>query len=333
MKILLTKSYMVLLVCCAMYNCSNDHKPNFKDQNTPSLMVKDFSITINEHPLENELLGTIETNIDATFTVISENPEDAIHVDAATGDIYIADTSIFDYEINNEILATVQANTSGEYTESTISIKLNNIDDIAFYLTDSKDNYVNAEAGQWIEITEEEYNFLATKLHLVTKSGLDDFQFDIFAFGSGGITPSYLGITVANDNGHTLPHGSYCFAFKYIPVDTAFETHSETRVKLSTNSVNSTYNNLGSVLPSHGGGEDFFFDNPYTFVLKGNTIPINNTGYLAMYAKTFIGYKTVEGTTNYYTNFGDVSDLSTHGTIASRVFMYQGLSTTQKQWD
>ena len=196
-------------------------------------------------------------------------------------------------------------------------------DKIELTLTTSKSAYQNASNGDWIQITGLEYNLLATVLNSVAKIGTTDDQYNdsanILAVSSGS-----SGITIANDNGITIPNNSYIFAFKYNVTD---DNAGSTKVKISNTSVTEDYVSLGAVLPPHDQGDNYF-------VLKGSNTRISgNTGYLGVFCLERMGYKELVDPTDYYYNLSDATMLDVKGKTATAVILFQGLSTTEKQWD
>jgi len=195
-------------------------------------------------------------------------------------------------------------------------------DTIELTLTTSKAAYQSANTGDWIQITEIEYNLLAIVLNNVSKIGTTDAQYNddstIFAVGSGA-----QGITMANDNGIIIPSNSYAFAFKYNVTD---DNASSTRVKISSTSVTDNYSNLGNILPPHDTGDNYF-------VLKGSNSSTSNTGYLGVFCLEKMGFKELSSSTDYYFTLSDATKLNIKGNTNTAVILFQGLSTTEKQWD
>lgn len=114
------------------YACNGDDN---EDSVSPEIeiSVEDFSTTTEENPLNNAVLGTVtaSTNTgDITFSLTSENPDAAIDIDPTTGALSVADSALFDFEVNPTITATFSA-TVGERSETaSITISLENIADI-----------------------------------------------------------------------------------------------------------------------------------------------------------------------------------------------------------
>ncbi|MDB5226317.1 MAG: cadherin repeat protein [Bacteroidota bacterium] len=193
-------------------------------------------------------------------------------------------------------------------------------DKIKLKLSTSQAAYIAVGTGNWIEITAAEYNALATGLNNVTRAGVTEADYTNVAVSSTSSSGLY---TIAQDDGATMPTGSYLFAFK-ISINSG--TNSGAKVKVSSTSVTTGYSDLGSVLPTHSTGDHYF-------VLKGNTIATTATGYLAYTyaAAATINFKTIPGKGNYSYGTGDVNVLPS-STTNDVVFLAQGLSTTVKQW-
>ncbi len=196
------------------------------------------------------------------------------------------------------------------------------IDKIELALTTSKSAYQNASTGNWIAITETEYNILALALNDVVKSGSTDEEYN-FDTTITPVSASANGITMANNNGASMPNDSYVFAFKYHVTQDDIDS---AKVKVSSINPQGEYSNLGNILPSHNSGDNYF-------VLKGNNSPTTNSGFLAVFCPKKPGFKEIGTNTIYYFSQDDSSTLGTTGGTGSALILYQGLSTTEKQWD
>ncbi len=312
---------IALLTTLVLSSCSKDDGPAI-----PSAIVSNITTIINENPQNGTAIGTITTDMAGTlsYSISSQSVVDAFNINSNTGEVFVNDNSKFDFETNPTLGATVSVTNSSETATGLVSVTLNNIDDIAFFLSISQPEYNAAAFGNWIKITAEEYNILATSLNDVTKSGTTDSQYDddsqVLAASS-----STNGIFFANDNGITMPANSYCFAFKYNAVSGAVP--NTTKVKTSGTSATSNYSDLGSTLPVVNTAEAHYF------VFKGNDVIIQGIGYLGIYSSLNIGYKVIADSTSYHYTLNDSSDLDTVGGTSSAIILYQGLTTTQKQWD
>ena len=323
-KLKLILSLVLTLIILA---CSKD------DDSKPAISAEDFTTTIDENPESDTSIGTISavgTGI-LTYSITTQVPDGALDINSITGELTVANPSLFDFETNPQIDAVIKILNDDADATKTINatVKLNNIDDIASFLTTSKSEYISANDGDWVEITETEYGNLASKLNEVTTAGLNNSHFidDLSQLtSSAGNYTTTIKNTLINEV--MIESQEYVFAFKY--VNTSSQTRTQDVVKISSSSdVTMGYNDLGNPLPSHSG------EGVHCFVIKGNNTKNTANGYLAFYfskpsgfkdlSTLFIGYKGYYETGN--TNSFPSNDYN------NNVVIYQALTTTQKQWD
>ncbi|WP_424961016.1 hypothetical protein [Ekhidna sp.] len=98
--------------------------------NVYELTIQDFSVDIDENPTNGQVLGTLQTDGSGVlnFSITSQSPDGAMNVDASTGEITVADASLFDFEVNQTLTATVGADDSDP---ATITINLNNVNELS----------------------------------------------------------------------------------------------------------------------------------------------------------------------------------------------------------
>ena len=290
------------------------------DEDNFMLNSQDLNTTIDENPANGVSLGTITTNATApTFSITSQSPSGAFAV-SATGQVSVANASLFDYETQPNPTATISVMENGLESFSIVNVTLNDVDDIASFLSTTKAGYEAATAGDWVEVTEAEYDALAASLNEVSKSAIPDslYESDPTTLSNGANN-----FTLAPEGGETLtmPDGSYLFAFKYVSKTDAERTMDQ--VKVSSTSAAEDFMDMGNLLPSHMG------QGVHYFVLKGSDSPTTATGHLGFYSSTTSGYRNLDGISNRYAS-GNVNALPSTENIN---YMFQGLSSTQKQWE
>lgn len=308
----------LFIVSLLVFSCSTDDNDNATDN---AINVEDvIRMTVDENLQPGESIGTINatSNSPMTFAILEQVFTNALVVNSSTGELTVGDASFFDFETNPIIQGVIEINNGTETVSSDLLIELNNNDDILFSLSESKQDYRNAQAGDWIEITEAEYNNLAINLNEVSKIATSDADYDNILLPST-ISSSAADTTIANNNGVIMPSGSYLFAFKYI----AGGVTTNMRVKQSSTDIDIDYQDIGNILPMSPASGDHYL------VLKASSDPTSSIGYLAVYSpiKTFRNYPTAlnnsgNGQTNELPNF-----------LSNNLFLYQGLSSTQRQWD
>lgn len=320
------KELLLALFSIVIISCSKDDGPIVTTVTTANLTKN-----IDENSGNGAVIGTVtgaSNTGTVNFSITSQIPNGALAINTTTGELTVADTAIFDFETNPTITAIVSV-ADGEVTNnSNVTVNLNDIDDIEFLLSESKKGYSNAANGEWILVTEAEYNTLATKLNNVSITGTTEAEFNSSSASYKGVFGEFTTATI--NTATTMPTGGYLFAFKY-EVDPQNDEVTTAQVKQSSTSNYSGFADIGGELPSHSHGSEKTF----YFVLKGNSTATTNTGYIAFSkgkdsrtTHKIIGgaqYHYADGNTN---NLGPAIFMGTNGIR----WMNQGLVTTQKQW-
>ena len=286
--------------------------------------AQNLSVTIDENPTNGEVLGTIQaTGENLVFAITFQNPSGAFNINASTGEITVADAALFDFETNPNMLATVSVENAVNMVSVNATINLNDVDAIASFLSTSQADYNAANNGDWIAITEAEYDMLANNLNEITRAGTTTAQYNN---PTASILTALNGSHTLSNNTTTssIPANGYIIAFKY-KIGNVSNDVTGFKVKQSITANNSGFSDLGNELPSHSGTHQSVF-----FVLKGNSTPVTANGYLGFYhssSSTSLFESTSAGGT--YWGSSDTSNLN--GQL-SRKSLYQGLSTTEIQW-
>jgi hypothetical protein len=314
MKTMINKfEILILLSLLIVTSCSDD------DNDTGDSPTNNtIEVSMDENPANSDLVTTISSNLSGsvTFTLTSESITNAVILNSSSGELRVGAWQVYDFETNPVISATISVSNGTDSENKIVIINLNNTDDISSFLNTSRTTYENAANGEWIKILQSEYNDLANYLTSITKSGQTDEPFQNTNIGFGGAD-----YTVVNNNTPTMEEGSYLFAFKYY---THQNNTMDCNVKISETSYQSNFTTIGSNLPTHDTGYNYF-------VLKGNNTPTSTTAYLGIYESNSIGFIETSNGTDYFYESGDVEDLTNDNN--NRTYLYQGLSTTQKQWD
>ena len=283
---------------------------------------EDQTLQLDENIENGSPIGTVNKSLadGYVFTIESQEPVGAVQVNAATGELYVADELLFDYELHPQLQATIRvANPNGSTTVDVV-IQLNNLDDVVSFLDSSKPAYLEAENGDWITITESEYNLLGERMANVAQSGTNDAEYAL----EGTTSFELLNITFGNYNAHNIPENHRLFAFKYYATE---ENAEEVYIKISLADVSPAYVSLPTTLPSHRKGDQFF-------VLKGGSDPAIRELRLGMYSpKGGLVVIEPELDSEVLISRGNVGVLDEFPPTQNAVAKYQGLSTDIVQWD
>ncbi len=304
--------YLILLSIFILFSCSSDDDSS----DSTALSAQNFVTTVDENQAGATSLGTIQASGQGalSFSITSQTPVGALAINASTGELTVADASAFDYETNTVISATVSVIDSQSTVTATVAINLNDMDNIMSSLSTSQADYTAATDGDWVIITEAEYDNLANMLNQITKVATSDAEYDN-AIAVGTSTPNF---TIANNNGHDVPNSSYVFAFKF---NAQTDASANNKVLISTiNDITGPYSVLGNTLPASTTEDQFY-------VLKGSNNLTTSSGFLGFYNSNTMGYKSTGEC-----GFTSGESLTLGISNSCGLMLYQGLSTTQMQW-
>ena len=305
---------LILASCFLLGSCSKDAQglmDTFQDQ----------TITIDENPSLGSVLGKVKEGLQGNyaFTIAQQQPPGALEINAFNGELYVADAVLFDYETHPEINATVKVGSVDGHTSVNINLALNNIDDLLFFLNDSREAYLATPNGQWVQVTAEEYETLASRITGAVRSGTSEVQ-----YGYEGTVWDYDDATVGNQKTPTIPADHRLFAFKYY----ATKSNTEgTVVKIALADLSPAYASLSLPLPVHEVGHRHF-------VLKGGSEPALRALSLGMYAShgaRIVTHPELDSQTLF--SSGNVEIPDEFPPMENSIAQYQGLSTDIIQWD
>ena len=92
-----------------------------------TVTASNFNTNFNENPAEGVNIGTIQGSTNSgsvRFSIVSQSDGEAISVNATTGQISVADASLFDYESRMVITAVVRVSSGSVSEDITVTINL-----------------------------------------------------------------------------------------------------------------------------------------------------------------------------------------------------------------
>ena len=93
--------------------------------------AQNLNVGINENPTNGEVLGTIQANGgNLTYTITFQNPAGAFNINASTGELTVADATLFDFETNPNMLATISVENSVNMVSVNANIDLNDLHEV-----------------------------------------------------------------------------------------------------------------------------------------------------------------------------------------------------------
>jgi len=125
----MTKIYFLVLSLLGLLlfqACTNstDEDPNPAE----NFVANDFRAFVNEGVMSGEVIGTIDATSQSgtlSFAVTSQNPQDAIQVNASTGEITVDNASVFVFANNPQITANAEVSNGTETKTISITININ----------------------------------------------------------------------------------------------------------------------------------------------------------------------------------------------------------------
>ncbi|WCO03253.1 hypothetical protein [Psychroserpens ponticola] len=276
-----------------------------------------ITVNIAEYPSSGDLITEINSSLEGSlsYNITLQTVSQAILING--NELRVGDWLAFDFEANEFLYFNVEVSNGNDTELLEYKIAIQDVDDIwAFLNGNTRTTYEDASLGEWVWITESEYNALANYLANTTKSGASDTQL----FNNNSVQQVSGGKTFANANQNSMPMNHYFFAFKYYSWSS---NATSNRVKLSETSTKSSFTSVGEILPEHDDGFNHF-------VLKGVNTKTMSEAYLGLYASLKIGAKD-DNSSSYNHGGGNTANLD--DTVLGKVLLQQGLSTSLKQWD
>lgn len=123
MKVVKHFLVFILLPMIILVGCNGDDTPI-------EITISDITVTMDENPSNNQVVITIDASItsgDITFSIESQNPSGAFLIDSSSGEIRVANASLFDFETNPTLTAIITAANGAIMEEATVTVNLNNV--------------------------------------------------------------------------------------------------------------------------------------------------------------------------------------------------------------
>lgn len=135
----LLAAFIIILSCNnndseIVNNNNNNNNPNENDNSNSDITIDvvDFFTTIDENPTANQLIGTVEASTNQgklNYELTKTSVSGAFSIDSSSGDVFVANKNIFDYEKHQVIRGTVKVSNGSIFKFANINININNIND------------------------------------------------------------------------------------------------------------------------------------------------------------------------------------------------------------
>ena len=96
------------------------------------ITVQDLNASIDENPSTGATIGTLQATAGGslTYTITFQNPAGALTIDANTGELSVADETLFDFETNPDMLATISVDNGTSSVSANALVSTNNVNEI-----------------------------------------------------------------------------------------------------------------------------------------------------------------------------------------------------------
>lgn len=124
MKNVIKKTYLIATILLAtIVSCNSD-------DDATSINLQNLEVTIDENPTNGQVIGSVQSNSSnaLTYSITTQTPAGALSINASTGELTVLDESLFDFEVNPTITATVSA--TGASNSATVTVNLNNLGEV-----------------------------------------------------------------------------------------------------------------------------------------------------------------------------------------------------------
>lgn len=143
------KSLITLVLLSSTISCSSDDDSN-NGQINNAITVQDFSVAVDENPTNGQSLGTVSASSSEAllYSIVSSTPANALSIDTNTGELTVADETLYDYETNTVITATVTVENTTETENLAVTIDITNVNEIGDYNYGGVIFWVNATGDE-----------------------------------------------------------------------------------------------------------------------------------------------------------------------------------------
>ncbi|SRX76069.1 cadherin repeat domain-containing protein [Aequorivita antarctica] len=125
---------LLVIIILTFVSCSKD-----SDEPEPaetSVTTSDFSTTMDENPTNGQVIGAVQGSTNQgsiSFSLIEQFPEGAFSIDPSTGELKVADETLFNFEVNPTIIGTVKVAQGTLFKMASVIINLNNLEEDRLY--------------------------------------------------------------------------------------------------------------------------------------------------------------------------------------------------------
>jgi len=119
-----------LVIILTFISCGNDDDAN----QTNVISLQDLTVTIDENPTNGQVVGIVEATqtvggATLVYSITVQTPTGALTIDASTGELTVADATLFDFETNPVITAIIEVD--GAVNTAMVNITIANVTELS----------------------------------------------------------------------------------------------------------------------------------------------------------------------------------------------------------
>ncbi|MCX2680144.1 DUF1566 domain-containing protein [Galbibacter sp. EGI 63066] len=120
-----------IVLFCIVISCTENSDEEIVDI---TITASNFSTEIDENPMNNQSLGIVDATVNQgtlSFSIEEQNPNDAMEINLSTGELFVMNASLFDFENNSQVTATVRIETEDRFKNISVTINLNDVNELS----------------------------------------------------------------------------------------------------------------------------------------------------------------------------------------------------------
>ena len=116
--------------------------------------IEPFTVSIDENPMNGSLVGVLTASTDGAanlvYSLLSGDDAAAFAIESTSGELTVADSSLFDYERKQTLTATYEVSNGVDSKQSTITVNLNNLSEVIITANDFTSSVDENVAGNTV---------------------------------------------------------------------------------------------------------------------------------------------------------------------------------------
>jgi sulfatase modifying factor 1 len=124
--------FLLLNILLILFSCSSEENEDTENPIETIVTTNDFTVTINENPNVNQILGIVNASTNQgnlIFSIYSQIQNGAVEINSVTGELKVANESIFDYESTPIISGIIKVSNNSIFELLNFTINLNDIEE------------------------------------------------------------------------------------------------------------------------------------------------------------------------------------------------------------